>query len=110
MNLTELQKYMKKVCSERGWDGNSHLEIFLLFSEEVGELAKAIRENDKLFHETEESREEAGKTKRRYNLEEEFADVLGYLMNLANYFDVDLEEAFWKKEEVNSKRIWKSDK
>ena len=41
--LKDLQNYIKEVCKERGWDKNSTPETFLLFMEEVGELAKAIR-------------------------------------------------------------------
>ena len=100
--ITELQEYIKKVCKERGWDQNNHLEIFLLFSEEIGELAKAIRNYDGLYHE--KSKEV------KVNLEEEFADVLAYLMDLANQFGINLEKAFWQKEAINSKRNWNNKK
>ncbi len=39
-------------------------------------------------------------------LEEEFADVLSYLLDLANYFQVDLEKAFREKEQVNESSTW----
>jgi NTP pyrophosphatase (non-canonical NTP hydrolase) len=39
-------------------------------------------------------------------LEEEFADVLSYLLDLANYFQIDLEKAFREKERVNQTRTW----
>ena len=39
-------------------------------------------------------------------LEEEFADVLSYLLDLANCFQVDLETAFREKEQVNQARTW----
>lgn len=41
--LPELQIYMDETCKERGWTKDSYAEKFLLFTEEVGELAKAIR-------------------------------------------------------------------
>jgi len=107
LTLKEIQRYMKKICSERGWDNNSYLEIFLLFSEEIGELAKAIREHNDLCKETDKSRYNLEKDIKKYNLEEEFADVFNYLVNLANYFDIDLEMAFRKKEAINSMRRWK---
>jgi NTP pyrophosphatase (non-canonical NTP hydrolase) len=96
--LKDLQEYVKKVVTERGWDKNNDLELFLLFSEEVGELAKAIRNYRGLYP-------EQGK-ENRVNLEEEFADVLSYLVDLANYFGIDLAIAFRKKEEKNAKRTW----
>src|ERR1700733_10894252 len=96
--LPELQRYMDKICKERGWTKDSYAEKFLLFTEEVGELAKAIRKTQGLYQE---------KAKQKHvELEEEFADVLSYLLDLANYFHVDLEKAFREKEQVNSARIW----
>lgn len=99
LTLQDLQKYMKKVCEERGWDQNNVLETFLLFSEETGELAKAIRDHRGLY-------QEKKKENTLQALEEEMADVLGYLLDLANHFGIDLEQAFRKKEEINEKRQW----
>lgn len=101
-SLQQFQTYIKEVCAERGWDKNNHLELFLLFSEEVGELAKAIRNHVDLY-------QEEGNSKRdKFQLEEEFSDVFAYLLDLANHFDVDLDTAFRKKEEINAKRNWKA--
>jgi len=101
--LSDFQEYLKILCSERGWDKNNPLEIFLLFSEEVGELAKAMRNRMKLYH-------EEGKVYKENELENEFADVLSYLLDLANQFDIDLEQAFRRKEEKNALRIWNNNK
>ncbi|MDF1550307.1 MAG: MazG nucleotide pyrophosphohydrolase domain-containing protein [Bacteroidales bacterium] len=98
--LSDIQLYLKQLCQERGWDKNNPLEIFLLFSEEIGELAKAIRNRMKLYH-------EEGKIIKETELEDEFADVFSYLLDLANQFDIDLEKAFRNKEAKNAKRIWK---
>ena len=100
--LSDLQAYMKTVCKERGWDTSNHLEIFLLMTEEFGELAKAIRNHTKLYQETGKKDKDT-----RQELEGEFSDVLSYLLDLANYFEVDLEKAFRDKEEINAKRVWK---
>ena len=96
--LPELQRYEEAVCQKRGWNKDNYSEKFLLFTEEVGELAKAIRKTAGLY-------DEQAKQKRA-NLEEEFADVLSYLLDLANYFHVDLEKAFHEKEQVNETRKW----
>jgi NTP pyrophosphatase (non-canonical NTP hydrolase) len=53
---------------------------WLHFSEEVGELARALARNDD-----------------RGNLEEEFADVIAWLCTLANINDVDLASAIARK-------------
>ena len=99
--LPELQRYLADLCRERGWDQGSDLETFLLFAEEVGELAKAIRNRRKLFqeHQAEANPEE---------LALEMADILSYLLDLANRFDVDLERAFQAKEAINDQRHWDS--
>ena len=96
--LNDLQKYLDKVCKERGWVKDTYAEKFLLFTEEIGELAKAIRKTAGLY-------DEKAKPK-NIELEEEFADVLSYLLDLANYFQVDLEQAFREKEQVNEGRKW----
>jgi NTP pyrophosphatase (non-canonical NTP hydrolase) len=98
LTLQKLQIYIRDLCEERGWDKATHLEKFLLFSEEVGELAKAIRNHTKLG--IEKGKAPVAK------LEEEFADVLNYFLDLANHFDVDLEKAFREKDTVNKNRHW----
>jgi NTP pyrophosphatase (non-canonical NTP hydrolase) len=60
--LIDLQNYIDEVCKERGWVKDTYAEKFLLFTEEVGELA--------------------------------------------NYFQIDLEQAFREKEQVNQNRTW----
>ncbi len=97
--LKDYQEYIQLLCKERGWDKNNPLEIFLLFSEEIGELAKAIRNRMKLYH-------EKGKELKEDELEDEFADVFSYLLDLANQFDIDLETAFRNKDKKNSERVW----
>ena len=96
--LPELQQYLDEICKERGWTKDTYAEKFLLFTEEVGELAKAIRKTQGLYQEK--------ARQKRLELEEEFADVLSYLLDLANYFQVDLEKAFREKEQVNAARTW----
>ncbi|MEO1651940.1 MAG: MazG nucleotide pyrophosphohydrolase domain-containing protein [Bacteroidota bacterium] len=98
-SLSDLQEYLKNVAQERGWTKSSDLELFLLLSEEVGELAKAIRNRRGLFR-------EEGKKYPPEELEAEMADVLSYLLDLANHFNIDLETAFRSKEKKNAQRAW----
>ncbi len=71
MKISEFQNLIKELYhtkdSKRGID-----RTFIWFVEEVGELAGAIR---------------SGK-----NMGEEFADVLAWLLSLANLCNVDVEE------------------
>jgi NTP pyrophosphatase (non-canonical NTP hydrolase) len=79
LTIAEFQKHIsdryEKADRERGTPGT-----WLHFSEEIGELARALARNDD-----------------RANLEEEFADVIAWLCTLANINDVDLAEAVAKK-------------
>jgi NTP pyrophosphatase (non-canonical NTP hydrolase) len=79
LTVSAFQKHIsdryEKPDRERGTPGT-----WLHFSEEVGELARALARNDD-----------------RANLEEEFADVLAWLCTLANINDVDLADAVTKK-------------
>ena len=97
--LNDLQAYVAAVCEERGWTKDTPAEKFVLFVEEVGELAKAMRKAAGLYDEPAKQR--------TMPLEEEFADVLSYLLDLANCFEVDLEQVFRAKEQVNQSRTWK---
>ena len=99
ISLTELQKHLDQTCKENGWDKNSVTEVFLLFTEEVGELAKAVRKETGFKDEK--------KPDNHDNLREEFADVLNYLMELANRFDVNLAEVYFEKHKINQTRQWK---
>lgn len=98
-SLSDLQTYIAAVCQERGWTEDTWSEKFVLFSEEIGELAKAMRRKAALYDEPAK--------KGTLNLEEEFADVLSYLLDLANHFQIDLEKAFRAKEKINETRVWK---
>jgi NTP pyrophosphatase (non-canonical NTP hydrolase) len=96
--LADLQRYIADVCQERGWTKDTPAEKFVLFVEEVGELAKAMRKTAGLYDERAKARD--------FSLEEEFSDVLSYLLDLANCYHVDLEAAFRAKERVNQTRTW----
>jgi NTP pyrophosphatase (non-canonical NTP hydrolase) len=96
--LNDLQRYLAAVCQERGWTKDTPAEKFVLFIEEVGELAKAMRKAAGLYEESAKQRD--------MPLEEEFADVLNYLLDLANCFHIDLEQAFRAKEQINQSRTW----
>lgn len=77
MTVAEFQRLIRDIYytkdSRRGVDGT-----FRWFIEEVGELARAIRRQD------------------RANLEEEFADVFAWLVSLASLQNVELDAAIAK--------------
>lgn len=96
-NLIDYQGYIERMESERGFIDNTVLQKCLLLGEEVGELFKAIRKS-----------EINGKPKEEISFEvgEELVDIFIYICSIANRYDINLEEYFQKKEEINSKRTW----
>jgi len=74
MDLAELQRVMRDTYADRDLQRGPDA-TFRWFTEEVGELARAIRTGD------------------RDNLVHEFSDVLAWLTSLANLLEVDLTDA-----------------
>ena len=95
--LRDFQDYIAKMVKERGFIEESVPEIFLLFLEECGELAKAVRKTQNI---------KTDKNSKNFDVDQEAADVFMYLLDICNHFGVDLEKAFRDKEEINNKRIW----
>jgi NTP pyrophosphatase (non-canonical NTP hydrolase) len=96
--LKELQAFYAQISKERGFDKETAQDTLLLMMEEVGELARAVRKQKGI---------KIDDKSKVYPLEEELADILAYLLHMSNILKIDLEEAFWKKEEENKKRVWK---
>lgn len=70
---------------------------FLLFMEEVGELATALHDNRPAQSKANPmGKKQPIRKDERDNLVEEFADVLAWLSTLANMHNVDLEDALRK--------------
>jgi NTP pyrophosphatase (non-canonical NTP hydrolase) len=97
-SLAQFQTYVRELEAERGFTGNTVEQTSLLLGEEIGELFKAIRKQQKMAVDA---------NSRVGNVDEELADVLIYLLALANRFGIDLEDAFRKKEEINKNRQWR---
>ena len=95
--MAELQHYVGLCEGERGFSGQNSLEKCLLLGEEVGELFKAVRKATGLKTDPVSPISHVG---------EELADILNYLLAIANRFDIDLDAAFAEKERVNRARSW----
>ncbi len=95
--LREYQDYLKTVVKVRGFDNETVTETFLLFLEECGELAKAVRKSSGI---------KSGSHSVIHNASEEAADVFIYLLEICNLLGIDMETAFRDKEEKNKKRSW----
>lgn len=96
-SLSALQDYVRKLEEERGFTGNTIQQEALLLGEEIGELFKALRKQQKMAI---DSKSTVGA------VDEELADVLIYICAIANRLNIDLETAFREKERINEQRIW----
>ena len=96
--ILDLQAFHESLDREKGFDLDMLRNVAYL-SEEIGEVVSAIRD----FKEADgaSALEEA-----RDHLGEELADCLAYILKLANYGGIDLQEAYARKMEQNCTRIW----
>lgn len=101
-DLVTLQSYVRKMVHLRGFGKETLRDVVLLFVEEVGELAKAVRKRTGLKI----ASSDPGAHK---DVDMELADCLIYLLDLANLAEVDLDAAFRAKEAINSRKVWASD-
>lgn len=99
-SVAEIQKYIKDMKKARKFDGVTIEREMMLFVEEIGELAKAIRKNTNGQLDIAKEYDD--------NVEEELADCFIFLLNIANMNNVDIFKAFKSKEQKNCKRTWKS--
>jgi NTP pyrophosphatase (non-canonical NTP hydrolase) len=83
MSLNHFKKETLKICFQKGWDNVSIPLLWMLLTEEVGELASAIRRTTNNFTD-----------KKKIYIEGEIMDVMSYLFQIADRFDVDLDAAW----------------
>jgi NTP pyrophosphatase (non-canonical NTP hydrolase) len=93
--LADYQTLVSKLVVERGYSQETLPEVLMLLTEEIGELAKAIRKlNGQKTHQD----------SKVHNVQEELADCLWLLVDLSNRLEIDLETAFRAKEAKNQNR------
>lgn len=98
--LPQVQEYIKKVINLRGFSEQKIEQTMLLLTEEVGELAKAIRK-DKTSMSIDNN-----KIKNYDTIESEVADVFIVLCSICNKLNIDLFSALKDKEKENIERKW----
>ncbi|MDG3085127.1 MazG nucleotide pyrophosphohydrolase domain-containing protein [Vibrio hannami] len=95
--LTDFQKYVSELETERGFADQNAKDKCLLLGEEVGELFKAVRKAEGIAI---DANSKVGE------LSGELVDIFIYLCSIANRYNIDLEKAFLAKEEQNKQRKW----
>lgn len=92
-SLNYYKDFTKQICINKGWQNVSVEYLWMFLIEEVGELASAIRRHKKQFPD-----------RKKVNIEGEIMDVLSYLFQLADIFDIDLDKA-WEENKLSLKNI-----
>lgn len=95
--FTDFQKYVHLLEVERDFIDQTVIQKCLMLGEEMGELFKAVRKQEKI---------KVDKNSNFNSIEEELADIIIYVCAIANRYKIDLEQAFRKKEKVNKLRNW----
>ena len=95
--LPDYQRYVAELEAERGFSRQDVLQKCLMLGEEVGELFKAVRRRLHM---------KVDPDSQTLCVDEELADILIFLCSIANRMDVDLADAFLKKETRNRLRSW----
>lgn len=105
-SLYEIQTYIKEIIDIRGF-GNQNIEqTMLLLTEEVGELAKAIRKDATTMS------SDKSKLYNYDSIESEVADVFIVLTSICNKLNIDMFKALEEKEKekekekINTNRNW----
>lgn len=100
MNTYKLET--AKLCEQNGWDKAPLGTVWLLLTEEIGELASAIRCQERVF---------AKNVRRRQDVTLEMGDVFSYLFQLAHMLDVDLDE-MWRlhSDKMNQRNYFRASK
>lgn len=91
--LNQFRECTRVVCKQKGWDKTSVNTVWLLLTEEIGELASAIRQNSRTYVKT------GLKKNRGIDVQSEMGDVFSYLFQLAYMLNVDLDD-MWAKHQV----------
>ena len=82
--MSDLNEYKVKVmdmCKYKGWDTCSLEKVWLLLTEEIGELAGSIRRTNNHFRD-----------KKKIKVEDELGDVFSYLFQIAGILDIELNK------------------
>ncbi len=96
-SLRDIQKYILDVGIKLGFSSLTCIQRCLLLGEETGELFKSVRKHEGIPVDTKTS-----------SIEDELSDVLLQTCAIANFYNIDLANAFRSKQEKDKKRQWKS--
>lgn len=100
-SLREVQRYVNQINEVRGFNNQEVTKTMLLLTEEVEELAKAIRKN------ATDIKTDIKKQSNYDTIESEVADVFYVLSCICNKLNIDIFNCIKEKERENIDRVWK---
>ena len=84
--MNRYKNYTGNLCIQKGWDKVPIDTVWLLLTEEIGELASAIRQHEKTYTKT------GLRKDRGIDIKMEMGDVFSYLFQLAYMLKIDLDD------------------
>ncbi len=87
-------KYLQRFIREKDCNPEYLKDYFLKLTEEVGELARAMRKDAKA----------ANPEEIKGTIDEELWDVIYYALAIANLYDIDMEQVIRVKSRMNEER------
>lgn len=84
MSLNHYKESTRQICEYKGWNKCDVHTVWMLFSEEIGELAGAIRQHSGVYKKN-------YRVDPHVHLQSEFGDVFSYLFQLASMLNIDLD-------------------
>mgnify|MGYP006100176971 CR=1 FL=1 len=100
--MSDLNEYKMKImdmCKYKGWDTCSVEKVWLLLTEEIGELAGSIRRTNNHFRD-----------KKKVKVEDELGDVFSYLFQIAGILDIDLNQMWISNQNKSLQKKYYKDK
>ena len=85
LSLNLLMVENRKVCQIKKWNNHNIGSLWMCLIEEVGELAASVRRHTRKYAD-----------RKKMSIENEIMDVLSYILQIADFYDIDLNKA-WNK-------------
>lgn len=93
MYLNEYRDTTQIICKSKGWDKVPVSTVWLLLTEEIGELASAIRQYQHVY------KKKGLKKEKGIDVKMEMGDVFSYLFQLAYMLNIDLDDMWIRHQE-----------
>jgi deoxyguanosine kinase len=110
--LGDFQRWHLALDKEKGFSTDPYIN-FICLTEEMGELGAELKQvwvaQERHYKRVGNRREAQDRALQEHlpHLREELADCLAYILKLANYTGIDLEEAYLEKMKTNVGRNWR---